>query len=94
MNNDPTTINKILTGINNTLSIANKAIPLYKETKPLIKNINKTYTNIKNNKSDLSNLLKLMKLKNNIKKENTINVSPNLINKDNYNNINNPTFFI
>ena len=63
MNNNPTTLTKVLSSINNTLSIANKAMPLYKEAKPIFKTINKTYKNIKSNKTDLSSMIKLMKLK-------------------------------
>lgn len=101
MNNDPSTLTKVLSSINNTLSIANKAMPLYKEAKPIFKTINNTYKNIKTNKNDLSNIIKLMKFKNTIKKDmntNTIsNIEDNIsttITKDTYNNINNPTFFI
>ena len=100
MNNDPTTLTKILSSINNTLNIANKAMPLYKEAKPIFKTINNTYKNIKTNKTDLSSMIKLMKLKNTIKKDmsnNSISIPddiPNIITKDTYNSINNPTFFI
>ena len=101
MNNDPTTSTKILSSINNTLNIANKAMPLYKEAKPIFKTINSTYKNIKTNKTDLSSMIKLMKLKNTIKKDmntNTIsNIEDNIsttITKDTYNSVNNPTFFI
>ena len=100
MNNDPTTLTKILSSINNTLNIANKAMPLYKEAKPIFKTINNTYKNIKTNKTDLSSMIKLMKLKNTIKKDmsnNSISIQDdihNTITKDTYNSINNPTFFI
>ena len=101
MNNDPSTLTKILSGINNTLNIANKAMPLYKEAKPIFKSINNTYKNIKTNKTDLSSMIKLMKLKNTIKKDMNINTISNIeddisttITKDTYNSVNNPTFFI
>lgn len=100
MNNDPSTLTKILSGINNTLNIANKAMPLYKEAKPIFKTINSTYKNIKTNKTDLSSMIKLIKLKNTIKKDmrnNTISIpdnKSNTITKNTYNSINNPTFFI
>lgn len=101
MNNDPSTLTKILSGINNTLNIANKAMPLYKEAKPIFKTINNTYKNIKTSNGDISSMIKLMKLKNTIKKDmnnntisHTTNNVPTTINKDSYNNINNPTFFI
>lgn len=101
MNNNPTTLTKVLSSINNTLSIANKAMPLYKEAKPIFKTINNTYKNIKSNKTDLSSMIKLMKLKNTIKKDMNTNTIPNIeenipttISKDTYNSINNPTFFI
>lgn len=101
MNNDPSTLTKILSGINNTLNIANKAMPIYKEAKPIFKTINNTYKNIKTNKTDLSSMIKLMKLKNTIKKDMNTNTIPNIednisttITKDTYNSVNNPTFFI
>ena len=103
MNNDPTTLTKILSSINNTLNIANKAMPLYKEAKPILKTINNTYKNIKTNKNDLSSIIKLMKLKNTIKNDmnqhqnNMLPISNNnqkTITNTTYSNINNPTFFI
>ena len=62
--------------------------------------INSTYKNIKTNKTDLSSMIKLIKLKNTIKKDmrnNTISIpnnKSNTITKNTYNSINNPTFFI
>lgn len=98
--NESSSLTKILSGINNSLNIANKVVPLYKEAKPILNSINKTYKNIKTNKTDLSSMIKLMKLKNTIKKDmnntsqNIINNTPTTITKDSYKNINNPTFFI
>lgn len=96
MNNNPNTLNTVLTTINNTLNIANKALPLYKETKPMFKTMKNTYTTIKNNKSDIKNILKILKVKNEIKKENINN--NNIIEykeiKTLNESINNPTFFI
>lgn len=96
MNNNPATLSKILTGINNTLNIANKVMPLYKEAKPLVQTVTKTYKNIKNNKNDLSNIIKLVKANNIIKKEenNSSYNKTKLIKSDSYNKSNNPTFFI
>ena len=97
MNNNPTTLNTILNGISSTLNIANKVMPIYKEAKPLIQTVTKTYKNIKDNKNNLSNAIKLMKVKNTIKKEINNNLPTSdikLINSNVYNNKNNPTFFI
>ena len=98
--NESSSLTKILSGINNSLNIANKVVPLYKEAKPILSSINKTYKNIKTNKTDLSSMIKLMKLKNTIKKDmnnasqNISNTTHTTITKDTYKNINNPTFFI
>ena len=96
--NEENGITKILSGINHTLNIANKAIPVYTQAKPLVKKGIDTYNNIKNNNTSISNLIKLNKIKNQIKKDmNTKNISiPDFISKQNTknNNINNPKFFI
>lgn len=98
MNNDPTSLTKLLNGINNTLNIANKVMPIYKEAKPIFQTVNKTYKNLKNNKNELSNIIKLIKANNIIKKETnhekTFIAEKKLISKENYSNINNPKFFI
>lgn len=99
MNNNTSTISTILDGISKTLNIANKAVPLYKEAKPLLNNAKNVYTNIKNSKNDLGNMLKLMKLKNEMKNNtNIINGSEtkkiSTIENNTYSNINNPKFFI
>ena len=96
MNNE-STLTKFLNGINHSLNIANKAIPVYNQAKPLIKNVHNTYHNIKNNKDYLKNIIKLNKVKKQIKKDmNDTQSTPNFIskNKIKYNNINNPKFFI
>lgn len=94
--NNTTGLTKILNGINTTLNIANKAIPIYNQAKPIFKTVNKTYKTIKNNKNDLTNMIKLMKVKNQIKKDmnNNTNIQNTKLIKDNYSNLNNPTFFI
>lgn len=99
MNNNPTTLTKILNGINNTLNIANKVVPLYKEAKPIFNTVTTTYKTIKENGKDIPKLIKLMKVKNELKKD--ININSNNSLKDNklitnnfYNNTNNPTFFV
>lgn len=96
MNNNPGTLSKILNGINSSLSIANKVMPIYKEAKPIINTVSSTYKKIKDNGKEIPKLIKLMKLKNEIKKD--INITPvnNNIIKTNssYSNINNPKFFI
>ncbi len=100
MNNSGTSLSKILNGINSTLNIANKAIPLYQQTKPMIQSVKQTYNTIKNNKNDFSNMIKLMKIKNAIKKDmsNSLTTNTPSINKkiknSTYSNINNPKFFI
>lgn len=91
MNNS---ISKILTGINNTLNIANKAIPIYNQAKPIIGQASKTFKQLKYNRNDLSKIIKLMRVKNQIKgdfsnKSITVNNSSKELS-----NINNPTFFI
>lgn len=94
---NPTSLNKILNGINNTLNIANKVMPIYKEAKPIFQTVSSTYKNIKNNKNELSSILKLIKIKNELKKETnltTYNKETKLITKDTYTNTNNPKFFI
>ena len=91
--NNTTTLTKFLNGINSTLNIMNKAVPLYKEVSPMIKNFNKTYKNIKNGKNELSNTIKLLKLKNKIKKDFNNEYEPKTISKKNTN-INSPQFFI
>ena len=99
MNNSSTSLSKILNGINSTLNIANKAIPLYQQTKPMIKTVKHTYNTLKNNKIDLSNMIKLIKVKNAIKKDMTnknevIQQPTKIITNSTYSNINNPKFFI
>lgn len=104
MNNSGTSLSKILNGINSTLNIANKAIPLFKETKPIINSAKQTYNTLKNNKNDLTNMFKLMKVKNAIKKDmkeplkNIDNIAidnnKKTITNTTYKNINNPKFFI
>ena len=94
--NEENGITKILSGINHTLNIANKAIPVYTQAKPLVKKGIDTYNNIKNNNTSISNLIKLNKVKNQIKKDMINKNIPNFISKQNTknNNINNPKFFI
>ena len=98
MNNSPTSISKILNSINTTLNIANKAIPLYNQAKPIVSTISKTYKTIKTNRKDIPQFIKLMKLKNQIKKDmnNNSSIPNNELKQANiqYNKINNPTFFI
>ena len=98
MNYEETTLDKLLNGINHTLNIANKALPVYNQAKPLVKKGFDTYNNIKTNGNNITNMVKLLKVKNQIKKDmNKKNLSiPNFHfkNKQNYNNINNPKFFI
>ena len=97
MNNNPTTLSRILNGINTSLNIANKVMPIYKEAKPIITTVGNTYKNLKNNKNDLTNIIKIIKANNTIKKKfnNTtnINIKRTKLNKT-YSNNNNPTFFI
>ena len=87
---------KILSGINHTLNIADKAIPVYTQAKPLVKKGIDTYNNIKNKNTSISNLIKLNKIKNQIKKDMINKNIPDFISKQNAknNNINNPKFFI
>ena len=94
--NEENGITKILSGINHTLNIANKAIPVYTQAKPLVKKGIDTYNNIKNNKTNISNLIKLNKVKNQIKKDMINKNIPNFISKTNKEkiNVNNPKFFI
>lgn len=102
MNNSPNTLTKVLNGINSTLNIVNKAVPLYKETKPLIKGMKSTINTIKNSKNDLNNMIKLLKIKNEMSKNNNVPVlkNSNISNTqkieqvNTYNKVNNPTFFI
>lgn len=103
MNNSLT---KFLNGINSTLNIANKAIPLFKETKPMINTVKQTYNTLKTSKTDLNNMLKLLKVKNQLKKDMKepsnkiinnfplINNNQKTITNTTYSNINNPKFFI
>lgn len=96
--NNSSGLSKILSGINTTLNIANKVVPIYNQAKPLVTNINKTYKTFKNTSKDIPQLIKLMKVKNQIKKDmNTKPISFKTSLKSNsntYSNINNPTFFI
>ena len=92
MNYEENAISKILKGINHSLNIANKAIPVYNQAKPLVKKGIDTYNNIKSNNTIL-NTMKLLKVKNQIKKDMKTNI-PNFVTKKNYNNTNNPNFFI
>ena len=99
MNENPNTLSKILYGINHTLNIANKAIPVYAQAKPLVKKGYDTYNNIKNNKNNLSNTIKLLKIKNQIKKDMSNKIPITNINitsksKSKYSNTNIPKFFI
>ena len=95
MNYENTNLTKILNGINHTLNIANKAIPVYNQAKPLVKKGIDTYSNIKNNNIKLSNIFKLMKIKNQVKKDMNTNVTiPNFKTKNTFSNTNNPKFFI
>ena len=99
MNNNPTTLTKILNGINNTLNIANKVVPLYKEAKPIFNTVTTTYKTLKENGKDIPKLIKLMKIKNELKKDmnfstNNTLIENKLITNNTYNNSNNPTFFI
>lgn len=96
MNNNPGILTNVLNGLNSTLNIVNKAIPIYKEAKPIINTVTNTYKKVKNNGADLKKVIKLMKLKNEIKKDvsstniqNTFNL-PKTTNQT----INNPKFFI
>ena len=95
MNTNSSTLSKFLSGINNTLSIANKAIPIVKEAKPLINTAKETFNTFKTTGNDIQKMIKLRKLKNQIKKDmnNNIKIPPS-INKSNYSNTNNPKFFI
>ena len=47
MNNNSSTITKVLNSINNTLNIANKVMPIYKEAKPMISTVSNTYKTLK-----------------------------------------------
>ena len=97
MNNNPRIITNVLNGINSTLNIVNKAIPIYKEAKPIINTVTKTYKKVKDNGKNIKKVIKLMKLKNEIKKDISTNnrentfVQPKPITNSN---INNPKFFI
>ena len=81
MNNNPSILNNVLNGINSTLNIVNKAIPIYKEAKPIINTVTKTYKKVKDNGKEIPNLIKLMKLKNEIKKDTNANNIQNKFNK-------------
>ena len=99
MNENPTTLSRILYGINHTLNIANKALPVYVQAKPLVKKGYDTYNNLKNNKDSFKNTIKLLKVKNQIKKDMAKPIPISNINiisktKSNYSNTNNPKFFI
>lgn len=93
MNNNTDTLSKILTGINNTLNIANKTIPIIKETKPIINGAKETLNNFKSTGNDIKKMYKLLKLKNQIKKD-TKNISITKPTNIKYTNTNNPKFFI
>lgn len=94
--NNSTGLSKILSGINTTLNIANKVVPIYNQAKPLVTNINKTYKTFKNTSKDIPQLIKLMKVKKQIKKDmsNNISLPKTNTNTKNYSTINNPTFFV
>jgi len=96
MNNNPGIFNNVLNGINSTLNIVNKAIPIYKEAKPIINTVTSTYKKVKDNGKEIPNLIKLMKLKNEIKKDVSTNNIQNTFNlpKTTNQTINNPKFFI
>lgn len=100
MNNNLGTLNKVLSGINNTLSIANKALPIVKEAKPIINTAKETISTFKSTGNDIQKMFKLMKVKNQIKKDmnNTIKEEAitqiKSITNNSYPNINNPKFFI
>lgn len=96
MNNNPGILTNILNGINGTLNIVNKAIPIYKEAKPIINTVTTTYKKVKDNGNDLKKVIKLMKLKNEIKKDSINNKQNTLIQTKpiTNSNINNPKFFI
>lgn len=96
MNNNPGTLNKVLSGINNTLTIANKALPIIKETKPLMNNVSKTYQTFKNSGKDFQKMMKLIKVKNQIKKDinEQLSKTPSIKFLSTYSNTNNPKFFI
>ena len=96
MNNNSGIFTNVLNGINSTLNIVNKAIPIYKEAKPIISTVTNTYKKVKNNGADLKKVIKLMKLKNEIKKDNSTNNIQNTFNlpKTTNQTINNPKFFI
>ena len=97
MNNNPNILNNILNGINSSLNIVNKAIPIYKEAKPIISTVSKTYKKVKDNGYDIKKMIKIMKLKNEIKKDiNTNNKQNTFIQSKPIANssINNPKFFI
>ena len=54
-----------------------------------------TYKKVKNNGNDIKKVMKLMKLKNEIKNEQNLNINTNISkNNTSYSNINNPKFFI
>lgn len=93
MNNNPGIFNGVLKGISSTLNIANKVIPIYKEAKPIFNTVTSTYKKVKDNGNDIKKVMKLMKLKNEIKKEQNIKIENNK-NSNTYSNINNPKFFI
>ena len=96
MNNNTGILNNVLKGINSTLNIANKAIPIYKEAKPIINTFTSTYKKIKDNKNEIPNLIKFMKIKNELKKDISTDNIQNKFNlqKTTNSNINNPKFFI
>ena len=98
MNNNTSTLTKVLNSINNTLNIANKVVPIYKEAKPIINTVSSTYKTIKESGTDIPKIIKLMKLKNEVQKD-MKNKSFNKINEQKLlssttNNLNNPKFFI
>ena len=93
--NEETTLSKILNSVNYGLNVANRALPIYNQAKPLVKKGIDTYNNLKNTKPNIEKYFKLLKLKNNIKKDFSNSTQNNSkLNKNTYNNANNPTFFI
>ena len=98
MNTNSSTLSKVLSGINNTLSIANKALPIVKEARPIINTAKETINTFKSTSTDLKKMYKLIKVKNQIKKDMTKNTAIKKVTSSNisstYSNTNNPTFFI
>lgn len=95
MNNNTGTLSKVLTGINNTLNIANKALPIVKEAKPIFNTAKQTINTFKATGNDLQKMIKLIKVKNQIKKDINNNIkTPTTTKTSIYSNTNNPKFFI